>query len=100
MLATINPEAAAASHLGALNREYSLYEIAIMTRAGPARSLGLTDFGSLGVGARAHITVYAEHADRERMFATPLLVFKDGSRDCPRRSCGRGHRRHDTRRQA
>ncbi len=78
MLATINPEAAAASHLGALNREYSLYEIAIMTRAGPARSLGLTDFGSLGVGARAHITVYAEHADRERMFATPLLVFKDG----------------------
>jgi formylmethanofuran dehydrogenase subunit A len=78
MLATINPDAAAASHLGALTREYSLYEIAIMTRAGPARSLGLDDFGSLGTGARAHITVYADHPDRERMFAAPELVFKDG----------------------
>jgi len=78
MLATINPDAAAASHLGAMDREYTLYEIAIMTRAGPARSLGLADLGSLGVGARAHVTVYQEHADRERMFATPRLVLKDG----------------------
>ena len=48
MLATINPDAAAASHLGAMKREYSLYEIAIMTRAGPARSLGLKSKGHLG----------------------------------------------------
>lgn len=78
MLATINPEAAAASHLGALTREYSLYEIAIMTRAGPARALGLDGFGSLGVGARAHVTVYRDDADREQMFRAPELVFKDG----------------------
>ncbi len=78
MLAGINPDAAAASRLGAIDREYSLYEIAIMTRAAPARSLGLDGFGSLGVGARAHITVYEEHADREKMFTSPEYVFKDG----------------------
>ncbi|MCZ6895500.1 MAG: formylmethanofuran dehydrogenase subunit A [Gammaproteobacteria bacterium] len=78
MLATINPDAAAASHLGALDREYSLYEIAIMTRAAPARSLGLDGFGSLGVGARAHVTVYQDHENRETMFARPETVLKDG----------------------
>ena len=78
MLATLNPEAVAASTLGALTREYTLYEIAIMTRAAPARSLGLEGFGSLAVGAAAHITVYRDDADREKMFATPELVFKDG----------------------
>lgn len=78
MLATINPDAAAASHLSALEREYSLYEIAIMTRAAPARSLGLDGFGSLGVGARAHVTVYQDHENREIMFARPEFVLKDG----------------------
>lgn len=78
MLATLHPEAAAATTLGALDREYSLYEIAILTRAAPARSLGLTGFGSLAVGAPAHITVYRDDADREKMFSTPELVFKNG----------------------
>lgn len=78
MLATINPEAAAASHLGAMKREYSLYEIAIMTRAGPARSLGLKSKGHLGPGADADIAVYREHANRERMFTNPDYVFKGG----------------------
>jgi formylmethanofuran dehydrogenase subunit A len=49
-----------------------------MTRAGPARSLGLQDRGHLGVGACADITVYRDNADREAMFATPELVFKIG----------------------
>ncbi len=78
MLKTINPDAAAASHLAAIDREYTLYEIATMTRAAPARALGLKGFGSLAPGARAHITVYREHANKERMFATPEYVFKDG----------------------
>ncbi|MDX2258202.1 MAG: formylmethanofuran dehydrogenase subunit A [Hyphomicrobiaceae bacterium] len=74
----INPDAAAASILSGLNREYSLYEIAIMTRAGPARSLGLADRGHLGPGASADITVYEDLTDREAMFAKPVLVFKNG----------------------
>jgi formylmethanofuran dehydrogenase subunit A len=78
MLQKINPQAAAMSIVGSLTREYTLDEIAIMTRAGPARSLGLKDRGHLGVGASADITVYQDNADREAMFATPELVFKNG----------------------
>ena len=78
MLQKINPDAAAMSIVGSLTREYTLDEIAIMTRAGPARSLGLKDRGHLGVGANADITVYRDDADREAMFATPALVFKNG----------------------
>jgi len=77
-LAAIHPEAARASHLGAISREYSLYEIAIITRAGPARSLGLSERGHLGVGAVADIAVYRPQRDAERMFASPEYVFKDG----------------------
>jgi formylmethanofuran dehydrogenase subunit A len=61
-----------------LDREYTLEEIAIITRAGPARLLGLTDKGHLGVGADADITVYVDDADREAMFAAPRHVIKDG----------------------
>ena len=78
MLATVNPDAAALSTLGTIDREYSLYEIAIMTRAGAARLLGLKDRGHLGEGAGADITVYTEQEDKEAMFAKPDYVFKDG----------------------
>ncbi|MGB8275719.1 MAG: formylmethanofuran dehydrogenase subunit A [Alphaproteobacteria bacterium] len=77
-LAKINKHAAAASALPSLDREYTLYEIAIMTRAAPARILGLADRGHLGAGAAADIVVYTDDADKERMFAKPDLVFKDG----------------------
>ena len=78
MLGTINPAAARASTLAGIDREYSLYEIAIMTRAAPARSLGLRNRGHLGAGAVADITVYSEQADKEKMFGRPDYVFKDG----------------------
>ena len=61
-----------------IEREYTLGEIAIITRAGPARLLGLADKGHLGVGADADVTVYREHEDREQMFATPRYVIKAG----------------------
>jgi formylmethanofuran dehydrogenase subunit A len=78
MMEKINPDALKYSTLSSLDREYSLYEIAIMTRAGPARSLGLKDRGQLGIGACADITVYDDNPDREAMFATPELLFKNG----------------------
>jgi formylmethanofuran dehydrogenase subunit A len=78
MLRTIHPAAAAASALPGLAREYSLSEIAILTRAGPARILGLADRGHLGPGAAADIAVYTEQADRQAMFERPDLVLKDG----------------------
>jgi len=77
-LARLHPDVAAHSRLGAMDREYSLYEIAILTRAGPAHILGLGDRGHLGEGAAADIAVYDRKADPEAMFARPVLVFKDG----------------------
>jgi len=61
-----------------LEREYSLNEIAIVTRAGPARLLGLAQKGHLGVGADADVTVYARDADIARMFSSPRYVLKAG----------------------
>jgi formylmethanofuran dehydrogenase subunit A len=74
----INADAQGASILPSVTREYTLDEIAILTRAGPARSLGLKDRGHLGVGAAGDITVYKDDPDREAMFGTPEMVFKDG----------------------
>lgn len=74
----LNLDAQAMSNLKALEREYSLYEIATMTRSAPAKLIGLNDRGHLGVGAAADITVYTDQADKEAMFAKPDLVFKDG----------------------
>ncbi|HIG64295.1 MAG TPA: formylmethanofuran dehydrogenase subunit A [Methyloprofundus sp.] len=78
MLATIHPEAQKMTTLGSIDREYSLQEIAILTRAGAAKLVGLEDRGSLAEGAWADITVYTENADREKMFEKPDYVFKDG----------------------
>ena len=61
-----------------LTREYTLNEIAIITRAGPARMLGLSHKGHLGVGADADVTVYTPNADRKLMFELPRYVFKAG----------------------
>jgi formylmethanofuran dehydrogenase subunit A len=62
-----------------LAREYTLNEIAIITRAGPARLLGLRHKGHLGVGADADVTVYSREADLARMFSLPRYVIKGGT---------------------
>jgi len=65
--------------LDGLSREYTLGEIAIITRAGPARLLGLQGKGHLAAGADADVTIYTNDADRARMFATPRYVIKAGT---------------------
>lgn len=77
-LLQIHPEAAAYSRLSGLTREYTLYEMAIMTRAGPARILGLNDRGHLAAGGYADITVYDLNENYEHMFEHPAYVFKGG----------------------
>jgi formylmethanofuran dehydrogenase subunit A len=62
-----------------LAREYTLNEIAIVTRAGPARLLGLRAKGHLGVGADADVTVYVRDPDIAKMFSTPRYVVKGGA---------------------
>jgi formylmethanofuran dehydrogenase subunit A len=64
--------------LADLDREYTLGEIAIITRAAPARILGLANKGHLGPGADADVTVYTPAADKRAMFALPRYVFKTG----------------------
>lgn len=77
-LAELPPAAVAVTTLPAIAREYSLTEIATMTRAAPAKLLGLSDRGHLGAGALADVAVYENGADRARMFRAAALVFKDG----------------------
>ncbi|WP_250490496.1 formylmethanofuran dehydrogenase subunit A [Caballeronia sp. INML2] len=77
-LDTLHADAKTTTALAEITREFSLYEIAIITRAGPAKLLGLKDRGHLGAGAAADIAVYRDDADRERMFTSPAYVFKDG----------------------
>ncbi|MFL5403553.1 MAG: formylmethanofuran dehydrogenase subunit A [Gemmatimonadales bacterium] len=79
-LKQVNPKLLAGSALAdGLAREYTLNEIAIITRAGPARLLGLTRKGHLGPGADADVTVYSRNADIAGMFATPRYVIKAGT---------------------
>jgi formylmethanofuran dehydrogenase subunit A len=77
-LAQIHPAARKASALAGMTREYSLREIAIMTRAGPARSLGLAERGHLAPGAVADVVVYRPGSDVAAMFRAPAHVFKSG----------------------
>ena len=77
-LSRANQKAVNKTLLPDLDREYSLNEIAIITRAGPAKCLGLANKGHLGPGADADITIYDDQADKELMFNAPRYVFKSG----------------------
>jgi len=77
-IARMPEEAKRRCGLAALEREYTLEEVAIMTRAAPARLLGLADRGHLKPGAVADIAVYDDLADRAAMFRAARLVLKDG----------------------
>ncbi|WP_271201179.1 formylmethanofuran dehydrogenase subunit A [Methylopila turkensis] len=66
------------SIVGELAREYTLEEMAIVTRAAPAKILGFKDRGHLGAGAVGDAVIYAEASDYEAMFATPAYVLKNG----------------------
>lgn len=76
-LAELPKRAGERTLLAEINREYSLYEIAIITRAGTAKALGLTNKGHLGIGADADIAIYAKD-DVERMFSSTLYTLKAG----------------------
>lgn len=78
VLKRVHPRVLERSVLKDLDREYSLYEIAIITRAAPARMLGLPHKGHLGVGADADVTIYTPNPDRRAMFELPRYVIKSG----------------------
>jgi formylmethanofuran dehydrogenase subunit A len=77
-IARLPREAMALTTLPSISREYTLSEIATMTRAAPAKLLGLADRGHLAAGAVADIAVYENDDDRAAMFRNAALVFKNG----------------------
>jgi len=74
----VNQKALAKTRLPELDREYTPYEIAIITRAAPARILGLARKGHLGPGADADIAIYDGRDDLPSAFAAPRYVIKAG----------------------
>ena len=77
-LKALAPKALKRILLPELNREYTLNEIAIITSAGPARALGLSQKGQLGVGADADVAIFNDGKDFARMFAYPRYDIKSG----------------------
>jgi len=77
----------AATNLASIDRELTLYEIAQMTRAGPAKSLGLYDiFGGLAPGMDADVAIFNIDEDKikdpeeiEKAFTAADYVFKSGT---------------------
>lgn len=84
----INPRAKSKSLLPSITRELGFSEIAIMTRAGQAKALGLRNKGHLGVGADADIAVYnvnpteidpsRKYKPVRRAFKKAAYTIKDG----------------------
>ncbi|KKM08941.1 hypothetical protein SY88_20995 [Clostridiales bacterium PH28_bin88] len=78
VMRSLHPEACGRTALAEIRREYTLAEIAVITRAGPARALGLRHKGHLGVGADADIAIYRQGDDWEQVFSRAAYVFKSG----------------------
>jgi len=77
-----NKRAQKKSLLPSIDRELTLYEIAIMTRAGTAKALGLPDKGHLGVGADADVAIYninPETLDIAKKFRTARKALTDSA---------------------
>jgi formylmethanofuran dehydrogenase subunit A len=65
------------STLAEIEREYTLNEIAITTRAAPAKILGLEKTkGHLGIGADADISVYGFNPEKTDLARNPELILK------------------------
>jgi len=79
-LSRLPADALAVTTLGSLAREYSWSEIATMTRAAPAKLLGLRDRGHLGIGGRADVAIYRPGPELVETFRHATRVWKDG--DC------------------
>ncbi|MBS7247293.1 MAG: formylmethanofuran dehydrogenase subunit A [Candidatus Jordarchaeales archaeon] len=88
MLEKTHKAAAERTTLKDLDREFSLYDVAIVTRATQAKILGLKNRGHLGPGAKGDVAVYdldptkvdiSSNPDLvEKAFSAALYTFKDG----------------------
>jgi formylmethanofuran dehydrogenase subunit A len=87
-LKNCNKKAQRKSLLPSIDREYTLYEIAIITRAGNAKTLGLKNKGHLGIGADADVSIYninpettdiaKDYKPVRKAFGNAAYTIKDG----------------------
>ncbi|MHA1821125.1 MAG: formylmethanofuran dehydrogenase subunit A [Promethearchaeota archaeon] len=84
LLKSINKNAMNKSHLIDIDREYTLDEIAWISRAGTARCLGLERKGHLGIGADGDVAIYDLNPNEkdgkviEKAFSNALYTIKSG----------------------
>ena len=89
MMKKVNQRALKKCALPSIDKEYTLYDIAIMTRAAPAKLLGVEKFkGHLGIGADADVAIYdinpfevdlsKQYEKVEKAFRRAWLVIKGG----------------------
>ena len=79
MFEQVNKRGLRKTALPAIDREYDLYEITIITRAAGAKILGLKDKGHLGVGADADVAIYnlnPEKVDPSKDWEAFVKAFK------------------------
>ena len=82
LLKKVSKRARHKSLLPTSDREYTFYELAIATRAGQAKSLGLKNKGHLGVGADADIAIYninPEQVDPSKQYKLIRKAFKNAA---------------------
>ncbi|MEM1538353.1 MAG: formylmethanofuran dehydrogenase subunit A [Candidatus Nezhaarchaeales archaeon] len=72
----VNKRALKKSALPAIDRELTFYEVAITTRAAPAKLLGLTGKGHLGVGADADVAIYNVNPKEVDPSKSPEIIEK------------------------
>jgi formylmethanofuran dehydrogenase subunit A len=79
-LTKCNKKAQRKSLLPTIDRELTLYELAIMTRAGTAKALGLKNKGHLGVGAEADVAIFninPETTDIAKKYKAVRRAFRE-----------------------
>lgn len=75
----LNPRARSRSLLPSTSRELTFQDVAIMTRAGQAKTLGLDNKGHLGVGADADVAIYdvnPQTTDPSQQYKAVRKAFK------------------------
>jgi formylmethanofuran dehydrogenase subunit A len=80
----VSKKASTATSLPDIDREYTLSDLCIVTRAGTAKTLGMKDRGHLGIGAIGDVAVYNLNPKNmdgkaiEKAFSRAAYTVKDG----------------------
>ena len=80
----VSKKASTATSLPDIDREYTLNELCIVTRAGSAKALSLKDRGHLGIGATGDVAIYNLDPNKydghaiEKAFSSAAYTIKDG----------------------